>query len=622
MKKHFMRWLSSLLLAALLLSGTALMEEAPAMEEAPVAEDISVTEEAPALEDDIEIAAEPEDIEVEETEAALEQEAEEVADVPGEEVVEEDEPLYAMEEADASEKLMEGSAAPLDPNEYIPLTAANFPDASFRKQLLMQRIERYVRDGVTYVGRSSITEMILGEEISDLKGIERLTNLQSLKILTPVNQMGTPCPFLGTKLDLSALTKLKILEIHYAPNMTTLLLNSKELTEVKLGYRYQDAIYGMPNLTSLSLGSSTKLKTLEISYAPNMTTLILGSNELTKLQLGSRVGETTIYGMPNLTRLSLGSSNKDVAIELYGLSAITAYDFSVFPNATWIYVEKCPVASLDVSNHPKLSGLSVRNCNLKSLNVSNCPVLKSLGLNTEKNLTKLDISTAPMLKAVMKKKYRRRGSGLDIYDNKNGAEVWIRSKVKIITKASSTASTVPAVPASFAEVAGKVPATVAVDPTSTAKNTKATALAAPGSAMQLNLGGATGKKFKSSKKKVATVNKNGVVTFKKGGKVKITYKVGKQTRKVTLTVIDPTMPKAVALNQTGTVAAKVGDAVTLTATMNEGAVSAIKWKTSNKKVATVKNGVVTFKKAGKVTITAVTKRGKKKAKVTYTVAKQ
>ena len=46
-----------------------------------------------------------------------------------------------------------------------------------------------------------------------------------------------------------------------------------------------------------------------------------------------------------------------------------------------------------------------------------------------------------------------------------------------------------------------------------------------------------------------------------------------------------------------------------------------KWKSSNKKVATVKNGVVTFRKKGKVTITCTTKRGKKKARVTFAVSK-
>ena len=49
---------------------------------------------------------------------------------------------------------------------------------------------------------------------------------------------------------------------------------------------------------------------------------------------------------------------------------------------------------------------------------------------------------------------------------------------------------------------------------------------------------------------------------------------------------------------------KKGESVTLTPVVNEGAnPGGFKWKSSNKKVATVKNGVVKFKKKGKVTIT-------------------
>ena len=187
------------------------------------------------------------------------------------------------------------------------------------------------------------------------------------------------------------------------------------------------------------------------------------------------------------------------------------------------------------------------------------------------------------------------------------------NKTRIIT------ASVPAVPASFTNTSEGV--TITVNPGSTAKNTKATVVAAPGSKAQLDLGGATGKKFKSSNKKVAKVSKSGVVTFKKAGKVKITYKVGKRTRKATLTVTDPTLPTAVAIPEVNT-AVKKGESVTLTPTVNEGAnPGGYKWKSSNKKVATVKNGVVKFKKKGKVTITCTTKRGKKKARVTFAVSK-
>lgn len=55
--------------------------------------------------------------------------------------------------------------------------------------------------------------------------------------------------------------------------------------------------------------------------------------------------------------------------------------------------------------------------------------------------------------------------------------------------------------------------------------------------------------------------------------------------------------------------------------INPGATAGKKFKSSKKKVATVKNGVVTFKKKGKVTITCTAVRGKKKARVKFAVSK-
>ena len=135
--------------------------------------------------------------------------------------------------------------------------------------------------------------------------------------------------------------------------------------------------------------------------------------------------------------------------------------------------------------------------------------------------------------------------------------------------------------------------------------------------VKIDLGGATGKKFKSSNKKVATVSSTGVVTIKKAGRVKITFKVGKKKRTVTLTVKDPTIPSYVTITAAGPLTGKKGDTVQLTAVLPEGTNSPIKWTSSNKKVATVSStGLVTFKKAGSAKITATAKRGKKKAKVT------
>ena len=121
---------------------------------------------------------------------------------------------------------------------------------------------------------------------------------------------------------------------------------------------------------------------------------------------------------------------------------------------------------------------------------------------------------------------------------------------------------------------------------------------------------------KSSRKKVATISKYGVVTAKKAGTATITVKVkkGRTTRTATLTVkvYDPRKATAVKLNYSGTVKVPLGTRLCLAATLAPAtAVSPLTWKTSSKKIAKVsKYGVVTPVKKGTCTITVRTNTGK------------
>ena len=103
--------------------------------------------------------------------------------------------------------------------------------------------------------------------------------------------------------------------------------------------------------------------------------------------------------------------------------------------------------------------------------------------------------------------------------------------------------------------------------------------------------------FKSSNKKVATVNSKGVITGKKAGKAVITVKVGKYTKKLTVKVKKPSFKLVKS-------SAKLKKGKKTTIKVKAAPVSRVTYKTSNKKVATVNSkGVVTAKKKGTAKIT-------------------
>ncbi|MBQ8134195.1 MAG: leucine-rich repeat protein [Clostridia bacterium] len=134
-------------------------------------------------------------------------------------------------------------------------------------------------------------------------------------------------------------------------------------------------------------------------------------------------------------------------------------------------------------------------------------------------------------------------------------------------------------------------------------------------------GNTTDKKvtWSTSNKNIVTVS-GGKITAKKVGTATITVKtVNGKTAKCKVTVKN--LPTKVKLNKTSA-SLKVKKSLTLKATVTptKNVISSITWSTSNKKIATVKNGKVTALKAGTVTITAKTANGKT-AKCKITVKK-
>ena len=130
--------------------------------------------------------------------------------------------------------------------------------------------------------------------------------------------------------------------------------------------------------------------------------------------------------------------------------------------------------------------------------------------------------------------------------------------------------------------------------------------------------------WSSNSTTVATVSSSGVVTAIKAGSATITVKTndGGKTATCSVTVKAATVPvTGVSLNTTS-LSLKVGEKVTLTATVSPSSATdkSVTWSSNNTTVATVSSsGVVTAIKAGSATITVKTSDGGKTATCSVTV---
>ena len=156
-------------------------------------------------------------------------------------------------------------------------------------------------------------------------------------------------------------------------------------------------------------------------------------------------------------------------------------------------------------------------------------------------------------------------------------------------------------------------------PTAVTLNKKGTVRLYPGKILQLKATlspkkAASKLKWTSSDSKVVFVSQKGRIKALKIGKATITVKTANgKTASVKIVVPDPSVAVKVQLDRTGTVALKKGGRLKLKATLTpDTATTALKWTSSNPKVAKVsKKGVVTALKAGTATVTVTTENGKK-----------
>ncbi|MDR0840686.1 MAG: Ig-like domain-containing protein [Christensenellaceae bacterium] len=127
--------------------------------------------------------------------------------------------------------------------------------------------------------------------------------------------------------------------------------------------------------------------------------------------------------------------------------------------------------------------------------------------------------------------------------------------------------------------------------------------------------------YTTSSAAIATVNADGLISPVKEGVATITVKThNAKAATIKVTVVDPSMPTSIWLSATSPTLYLDGGPQELFAVLEPyTAESDIIWSTSNAKIATVANGVVTPLSEGAVTITAKTVKGAKTTTIKLTV---
>jgi len=241
------------------------------------------------------------------------------------------------------------------------------PDTEFLHALIEEGVDTNEDGQITYAEAEGVISLdISGDNeawgnISDLKGIEHFTNLETLI-----------CSFNRLKsLDVSNNTALILLKCH-GNKLTSLNVSSNTALE-KLNCGVLDR-----GLLGWGKGNcyGNQLRSLDVSNNTALEDLTCDCNQLTSLDVSHNTA---------LEDLNCGDNQ------------LTILDVSHNTALEWLGCGENLLTSLDVSNNTALASLDCEDNQLTSLDVSGCTALEWLECG-ENLLTSLDISTNTALK--------------------------------------------------------------------------------------------------------------------------------------------------------------------------------------------------------------------------------
>lgn len=299
------------------------------------------------------------------------------------------------------------AVAPVPANAATSVTIdrKNFPDANFRGSI--RKLYDKNKDGklsaaeikkIAYLYISCYNDMSSSSEtcfsgVNDLKGVEKLTSLNTLYIYGAQKT---------TKLDLSGLKSLKELNISGCSNLKSLNVSGlKRLQTMSVQY--------CNKLQTLDVTSNTALQEVSCASNQDFETLKTGTNNkklagvyvyntaVSKLDLSKlralkelNISETSV----DLSQVGIKNKNRITDLRVSNAKKNKNLNLRGYTGLTYLEADGLGLKTIDLSANKKLQTLSLYDNKLTKLNLSKQTALENIYVGNNKSLKTLDLSHA------------------------------------------------------------------------------------------------------------------------------------------------------------------------------------------------------------------------------------
>ena len=285
----------------------------------------------------------------------------------------------------------------------IKIDETNFPDNEFRAQI-SESVDADKNGVLSEEEINSTTYFTISDKpVADLKGIEFFTKMQYLSVdngsLTSLD-VSKNTELISLNCTGNNLTSLNVSGCSVLDNLT---VNNNPISQLDLS--------GNPKLRSLAC-ENCKFESLDLSHNPELWDLCCDSNSISKLDLAAnpklyvlscynnKLQSLDLSGKADLFRVEC-ARNQLTEVNLTGDTTLNSFNadtnklksisFTANTDLVYAYLSNNELSSVDVSANTKLKHLDLEHNKLSSVDTSGCTELEDLFIS-DNDLASIDIS--------------------------------------------------------------------------------------------------------------------------------------------------------------------------------------------------------------------------------------